>query len=157
MPWSRGPTRRANVDQGIANVDYQVNDKDRAVGESIIFRTIPPRIPSAMSSALLGFAQQLSAGSQVGTISNTMILSPTVTWEAARRFTRLRAYAATEQDFTPSAAGHEPAGFANVPLTRNRHRRPDSAAMLWSLAPAPASAMPECTRINGKSNPRSTW
>ena len=54
---------------------------------------------------LLGFPQQLSAGSQVGSINNTVILTPNVTWEQRVGFTRLKAFAATSQDFSPSQFG----------------------------------------------------
>ena len=90
-----------HVDQGIADVDYQVNDKDRLSGKYL--HSEQSHHQSLWRRRfLLGFPQQLSAGSQVRTITNTIILSPTVTWEQHFGFTRLRAYAQTGQDFNPS-------------------------------------------------------
>ena len=65
--------------------------------------------------SLLGFSQQLSAGSQVVSIANTFILSPNTTWEQHAGFTRLRAYANTHQGFSPSALGIGLLGSATFP------------------------------------------
>jgi hypothetical protein len=110
----QGPNSTANVDQGIANVDYQVSDKDRLSGKYYV-QNNPTTNPFGAVGDLLGFAQQLSAGSQVGSIMNTMILSPTVTWEQHVGFTRLRAYAQTGSDFSPSALGIGLLGSATFP------------------------------------------
>jgi hypothetical protein len=68
-------------------------------------QTNPTSNPFGAVGSLLGFSQVLSAGSQVGSLSNNIIMSPTVTWEQHIGFTRLRAYAATGQDFTSTAEG----------------------------------------------------
>jgi hypothetical protein len=100
----QGANSRANVDQGIASLDYQVNEKDRVSGKYYI-QDNPTTNPFGYEESLLGFSQQLSAGSQVASIVNTLILSPTVTWEMRAGFTRLQAYGATESAFKPSALG----------------------------------------------------
>ncbi len=100
----QGVNSHANVDQGIASLDYQVNDKDRLSGKYYI-QDNPTTNPFGYEESLLGFSQQLSAGSQVVSIMNTVILSPTVTWELHGGFTRLRAYGTTESQFSPSALG----------------------------------------------------
>ncbi len=100
----QGANSRANVDQGIASLDYQVNDKDRISGKYYI-QDNPTTNPFGYEESLLGFSQVLSAGSQVVSIMNTMILSPTVTWEMHAGFTRLRAYGTTQSQFSPSALG----------------------------------------------------
>jgi hypothetical protein len=110
----QGPNSTAPVDQGIADVDYQVNERDRLTGKYYI-QTNPTNSPFGAAGSLLGFAQQLTAGSDVGTITNTLILSPTVTWEQHVGFTRLRAYATTGSDFTPSALGITLPGAAGFP------------------------------------------
>jgi hypothetical protein len=110
----QGPNSIAPVNQGIANVDYQVNDKDRLSAKYYI-QDNPTTNPFGAVGSLLGFAQQLSAGSDVGTITNSVILSPTVTWEQHIGFTRLRAYGATGQDFTPSQLGMNLLGSKTFP------------------------------------------
>jgi hypothetical protein len=100
----QGPNSLGSVDQGIGNVDYEVNEKDRLTGKYYV-QSNPTSNPFGAVGTLLGFAQQLSAGSQVGSITNNIILSPSITWEQHVGFTRQHAYAATGQDFTPSSLG----------------------------------------------------
>ena len=54
---------------------------------------------------LLGFPQQLSSGSQVISLNNTVILTPSLTWQQRAGFTRMRAYSSTSQGFSPSQFG----------------------------------------------------
>jgi len=110
----QGPNSTSSVDQGIANIDYQLNSKDRLSGKYYI-QTNPTVSPFGAVGSLLGFSQQLLAGSDVASITNTVILSPTVTWEQHAGFTRLHAYAKTGQDFTPSALGINLLGSATFP------------------------------------------
>src|SRR5580693_2081534 len=100
----QGPNAHANVDQGIANVDYVVSDKDR-LGVKYYIQDNPTSSPFGAVGSLLGFPQTLSAGSQVASINNTVILTPSLTWEQRARFTRLRAYSTTTQGFTPNQFG----------------------------------------------------
>ena len=100
----QGPNAHANVDQGIANVDYVVNDKDR-LGVKYYIQDNPTSSPFGAVGSLLGFPQTLSAGSQVASINNTVILTPSLTWEQRAGFTRLRAYSTTTQGFTPNQFG----------------------------------------------------
>jgi hypothetical protein len=100
----QGPNSTAPVNQGIANVDYQLSDKDRLSAKYYV-QDNPTTNPFGAVGSLLGFAQQLAAGSNVGTITNSVIVSPSLTWEQHVGFTRLRAYAATGQDFSPSQLG----------------------------------------------------
>lgn len=99
-----GPNSTANVDQGIANIDYSVNDKDR-LAFKYYNQADPTNNPFAPSDALIGFGQNINAGSQVGTISNTTILAPTLTWEQKIGYTRLLAYANDGQPYTPGQFG----------------------------------------------------
>jgi hypothetical protein len=99
-----GSNATANVDQGIANVDYVVNDKDR-LGVKYYIQRDPITNPFAPSDSLIGFGQNINAGSQVGAISNTVILSPTITWTQKVGYTRMLAYANTSQAYTPSQFG----------------------------------------------------
>jgi hypothetical protein len=99
-----GSNATANVDQGIANVDYVVNDRDR-LGVKYYTQRDPTNNPFAPSDSLIGFGQNISAGSQVGAISNTVILSPSLTWTQKVGYTRMLAYANTSQAYTPSQFG----------------------------------------------------
>jgi len=110
----QGPNAKSNVDQGIANVDYIVNDMDRLTGKYYV-QNNPTSNPFGAVGALLGFAQQLEAGSQVGAINNTTVLGPNLTWQQHAGFTRLRAYANTSQQFSPSSFGMNLLGATDFP------------------------------------------
>jgi hypothetical protein len=111
---AQGPNATETVNQGIANIDYEVSNNDRLSGRYYI-QDNPTTNPFGAVGSLLGFPQQLNAGSQVGTIANTLTLSPTLTWELRAGFTRLRAYANTGQPFTPSSVGMNLLGSATFP------------------------------------------
>jgi outer membrane receptor protein involved in Fe transport len=100
----QGPNAQSNVDQGIAGIDYVVNDKDR-LGAKYYVQNDPTTNPFGAAGVLLGFPQQLSAGSQVASLNNTTILAPNLTWEQRAGFTRLKAYAQTTQAFRPNDFG----------------------------------------------------
>lgn len=100
----QGPNAQASVDQGNANIDYVISDKDRLAAKYYI-QNNPTTNPFGATGDALGFPQQLQGGSQVGSIDNTVILTPALTWQQRVGFTRMRAYASTGQDFTPSQFG----------------------------------------------------
>ncbi len=110
----RGPNTISSVNQGIASLDYQASDRDRLSGKYYI-QNNPTTGPFGAVSDLIGFPQELSAGSQVLSISNNLILSPTMTWEQRIGFTRLRAYSQTSQAFGPSDMGMNLLGSTGFP------------------------------------------
>lgn len=110
----QGPNAKSNVDQGIADIDYVVNDKDRLAGKFYVQEN-PTTNPFGAVGSLIGFPQQLSAGSQVGSIQNTMILSPSLTWDLRAGFTRLHAYSNTAQAFSPQDLGMSLLGSKTFP------------------------------------------
>ena len=110
----QGANAQSSVNQGIANVDYNVSDMDRLTVK-YYYQTDPTTNPFGAVGALLGFPQQLSAGSQVGAINNTVILSPSLTWQQHAGFTRLQAYSQTEQQFSPSTFGMNLLGATAFP------------------------------------------
>src|SRR5579859_5603024 len=110
----QGPNTQAKVDQGIVGIDYVVSSKDRLSAKYYI-QSNPTNNPFGAVGSLLGFAQQLSAGSQVVSLSNSVVLSPNLTWEQHAGFTRLRAYANTTKGFTPSSVGISLPGAATFP------------------------------------------
>jgi hypothetical protein len=109
-----GPNSRSTVDQAIAGVDYALTSKDR-LSTKYYYQSNPTTNPFGAVGSLLGFSQQLSAGSQVVSIANTFVLSPNATWEQHVGFTRMRAYANTQQGFSPSALGIGLLGSATFP------------------------------------------
>ena len=110
----QGPNTQATVSQGIASIDYVFSSKDRLAGRYYV-QSNPTNNPFGAVGSLLGFAQQLSAGSQVFSLSNSVLLSPNLTWEQHLGFTRLHAYASTTQGFTPSSVGISLPGAATFP------------------------------------------
>jgi Carboxypeptidase regulatory-like domain/TonB dependent receptor len=110
----RGPNSYSQVDQGIANLDYVLGAKDRLSAKYYV-QDDPTTNPFGAVGSLLGFSQQLSAGSHVISLGNTVVLSPTLTWEQHVGFTRLKAYAQTGQEFSASALGIGLVGGATFP------------------------------------------
>ena len=100
----QGPDATFNMDQGSGNVDYDISAKDRLSGK-YFYQNDPTTSPFGSNSATLGFPQVLNAGSQVASIENTVVVSPSITWDQRAGFTRLRAYSGTSQPLTPADAG----------------------------------------------------
>jgi hypothetical protein len=110
----QGPNATSNVDQGIANIDYEISDKDRLTAKYYVQEN-PTSNPFGAVGALLGFPQQLSSGSQVISLNNTVILTPSLTWEQRVGFNRMRAYSETSQAFNPSQFGISLLGSSSFP------------------------------------------
>jgi hypothetical protein len=110
----QGPNAQSNVDQGIATVDYNASDKDRLTVKYFI-QDDPTTNPFGAVGSLLGFSQQLAAGSQVGSVENNVVLSPTLTWQQRAGFTRLRAFAQTGQVISPADIGTSLLGSTTFP------------------------------------------
>ena len=111
---TQGPNATSNVDQGIANFDYVASDKDRVSGKYYVQQN-PTTNPFGAVGTSLGFPQQLSAGSQVGSIDNSVILTPALIWQQHIGFTRMEAYSHTGQAFTPSSLGMSLLGSNTFP------------------------------------------
>ncbi len=111
---TRGPNATMNVDQGIANVDYVASEKDRLALKYYV-QNDPTTNPFGYGNNALGFPTQLQAGSQVASIDNTTVLSPSLTWQQRAGFTRLQAYAITAQPFTAADFGINLLGAKNFP------------------------------------------
>ncbi|MGA2588960.1 MAG: TonB-dependent receptor [Bryobacteraceae bacterium] len=110
----QGPNAESSVNQGIANVDYNLSDRDRLTGK-YYYQNNPTTNPFGAVGSLLGFPQRLSAGSQVGAVNNTVILSPTLTWQQHAGFTRMLAFAQTSQQFSPNDFGMNLVGSTSFP------------------------------------------
>jgi hypothetical protein len=110
----QGPNAQSTVDQGIATVDYNASDKDRLTVKYFV-QNDPTTNPFGAVGSLLGFSQQLAAGSQVGSVENNVVLSPTLTWQQRAGFTRLRAFAQTSQVISPADIGTSLLGSTTFP------------------------------------------
>jgi hypothetical protein len=108
------------ADQVNLNLDFNLSDKDR-LAEKYYYQRDPTVSPFAISS-VLGFPQQLRAGSQVFSLDNSRMMSPSVTWEQKAGFIREIAYANVRQQLSPSAVGMNLFGnslFPGVTLTHS--------------------------------------
>jgi Carboxypeptidase regulatory-like domain/TonB dependent receptor len=132
----QGSNAQSRVYQGIANIDYAVSDKDRLSGKYYI-QDDPTTNPFGAVGSLLGFPQQLAAGSQVASISNTTILSPSLSWEQRAGFTRLRAFSTTSQAFSPSDFGINLLGAKTFPKIEITNADPTLANSL-EFGPGPS-------------------
>ncbi len=111
---TQGANATSNVDQGILNIDYVASDKDRLTGKYYVQEN-PTTNPFGAVGTLEGFPQQLSSGSQVISLDNSVILTPSLTWEQKAGFTRLKAYSQTSQAYTPSDFGLSLLGSTTFP------------------------------------------
>ncbi len=110
----QGPNSYSSANQGIANIDYAVSNNDRVTGRYFI-QNDPTSTPFGPVGYTLGFPQTLDAGSQVASIENTTVLSPTLTLVEHLGFTRMFAYSETQQEFTPQQMGINLLGVTNFP------------------------------------------
>jgi hypothetical protein len=109
----QGPPTTFTADQLNGNVDYSIGEKDRLSGKYYYQRN-PTLAPFGISS-LEGSTQELSSGAQVASITNTTILSPSVTWTQRVGFIRETVFARTQQAFKPSDFGINIFGSQNFP------------------------------------------
>jgi hypothetical protein len=152
----QGPNAQEIVHQGIGNIDHVINEKDRLSGKYFAQDNPTSNTFGAVGS-LLGFPQQLSAGSQVGTLNNTVILTPALTWEQRAGFTRLRAYANGSQAVTPQDIGTNLLGSTTFPqITISSFDPTRPFAKNSSSAPARVSVTRECSKTTGNTGQRST-
>jgi len=92
-----------NADQVNGNIDYNFSNKDR-IAAKYYFQNDPTTNPFAQS-ALAGFSQRLTAGSQVFSLTNNTILTPNLNWVQRFGFIRQTAFANTAQALSASDAG----------------------------------------------------
>lgn len=100
-------TSRLKADNVNANIDYDFGSKDR-LSEKYYYQNNPTTNPFTASpdnASLFGFPMTLQSGSQVLSLDNTTMLSPSLTWEQRFGFIRQIAYGGTSQAFTPSSVG----------------------------------------------------
>jgi hypothetical protein len=105
-------TTMANI--GTGSVDYNWNERERLSARAL-YQDSPNYNPFGGGSAILGFGKALDSGSELGSINNTSILKPNLTWENKIGFVRMRNYANTQQPFMPSDAGINLWGIPTFP------------------------------------------
>ena len=89
------------TDQAVADVDYLVTKKD-TLSLKYYYQHDPTRAPFGYSS-VEGFTQNLDAGSQVASITNTQSITPTFSITEVFGFIREKVYSTIGQPFTPAA------------------------------------------------------
>jgi hypothetical protein len=106
----QGPTSKFSADQVNGNVDYVFGAKDRLAAKYYYQRN-PSTVSFAIASTL-GFPQTLNAGSQVFSLDNTTILTPSLSWEQRFGFIREVVNAKLSQGLSPDAVGISLPGVA---------------------------------------------
>jgi len=115
----QGPPSIFHADQANFNLDYNLNSKDRLAGK-YYYQHDPTTNAFASQGGpsqggLLGFPQQLDAGSHVVSLDNTTTLSNNLVWEQRIGFVREKAFANTSQPFTPADFGINLFGSTRFP------------------------------------------
>ena len=101
------------ANQGIADLDYVFNSKDR-LSQKYIYQSNPVVSPFGGGSTL-GFPKSTNTGTQTGVLDNTTILSPNLTWEQKAGINRQYNYSATSQPFTATSIGIDAFGSPQFP------------------------------------------
>jgi hypothetical protein len=91
------------TDQAVSDLDYLVSSKD-TLALKYYYQHDPTTAPFAFSS-VQGFTQNLDAGSQVASITNTQSIKPTLSITEVFGFIREKVYSTIGQPFTPQAIG----------------------------------------------------
>lgn len=127
----QGPNATASVNQGIANVDYQLNSNNRLTAKYFGQNnpTTTPFGPITYASTL-GFPQTLSAGSQLGAIEDSLVITPSMTLVQHVGFTRLFAYSAQSQSLTPQEVGINLFGVTRFPQIEISNFNPSSGGTM---------------------------
>jgi hypothetical protein len=91
------------ADQENGNIDWVISHKDTLSGK-YYFQHDPTTSPFS-SASIEGFPQKFNSGSQVGSIENTVVFSPHLTWEQKLGFLRMNVQSNTGQPFTAQQEG----------------------------------------------------
>ena len=98
-----GPPSTFDAEQVNGNIDYIFSPRDR-LSSKYYYQHNPTTSPFAVSQ-VDGFPQSLQAGSQVYSLENTVVLTPSSTWEQRIGIIRQIANATTADALTPSSIG----------------------------------------------------
>jgi hypothetical protein len=101
------------ADQAVADLDWNATQKD-SVAFKYYYQHDPTIAPFAYSS-VPGFTQHLDTGSQVGSITNTLILKSNLSTTQTFGFIREKVYSTNAQAFTAQDAGINEFGSSYFP------------------------------------------
>ncbi|HUY82437.1 MAG TPA: carboxypeptidase regulatory-like domain-containing protein [Acidobacteriaceae bacterium] len=101
------------ADQAVANLDWNATKSD-TISLKYYYQHDPLNAPYAYSN-VSGFNQKLDTGSQVFSLNNTQILSPSFSVTEVLGFIREKAYGVNQQPFTPQQAGINTFGSSYFP------------------------------------------
>ncbi|HUA58584.1 MAG TPA: TonB-dependent receptor [Verrucomicrobiae bacterium] len=99
--------------QFLVDLDYDVSSKDR-IAEKYIYQDSPTDNPFGGGSTL-GFPKQALTGAQSGSIQNSVIVTPSLTWSQIVGISRQYNYSQTGEPFTATSLGIDPDGGAGFP------------------------------------------
>ena len=127
----QGANATASLNQGIANIDYLLNSNNRLTGK-YFGQNNPTTTPFGpiTNASTLGFPQTLSAGSQLGAIEDSLTITPNMTLVQHVGFTRMFAYSAQSQAFTPSQFGINLLGVNSFPQIEISNFNPSSGGTM---------------------------
>ena len=100
-------------DQAVADLDWDANSKD-TVSAKYYYQHDPTLAPFAYSN-VSGFTQHQDAGSQVASLTNTLLLKPNLSTTEVLGFIREKAYGNNAQPFTSQQAGINSFGSSYFP------------------------------------------
>ena len=109
-----GTPSTSQADIGTTSVDYNLSEHDR-ISAKALYQNSPNFNPYGGGAAINGFGKSLDAGSELGSVDYTRVIRPNLTWESKVGFVRQRAYAKTQQAFTPQEAGINLFGISIFP------------------------------------------
>lgn len=101
------------ADQAVTDVDWNASSRD-TVSAKYYYQHDPTTAPFAYSN-VPGFQQHLDAGSQVASLTNTLLLTPSLSTTQVIGFIREKAYGYNDQPFTAQAAGINTFGSSYFP------------------------------------------
>ncbi len=109
-----GSPSTASADIGTGSLDYNWNEKER-LSLKMLYQEAPNYNPFGGGTAVAGFGKSLDSGADLGSINNTTVFGPNLTWENRAGVVRMRSYANTQQPFAPSDAGINLFGIPTFP------------------------------------------
>jgi len=101
------------ANQAVGDIDFLATSKD-TLSLKYYYQHDPTTAPFAYSS-VEGFTQNLDAGSQVASITNTQLLTPNFTMAEVFGFIREKLYSTLQQPFTPADLGINTFGSNTFP------------------------------------------
>ena len=150
---TQGPNAQSTVDQGIANVDYVVNDKDR-LSVKYYIQNNPTTNPFGSVGSALGFPQQLSGRQPSRLHRQHRHPHPRPDLAAARWIHSASRLRADGPGIHTGGFRHESARINGLSANPNQPPPTPRFIAAFNSEPAPVLATPACIRINGNTEHR---